>query len=90
MTITAGKNRAVDDDVPSPVPRALEVNVPNLAGRIPLHYAAVHGHRAAAKLLLEAGTEVDRPDKQGDTALLMAAFHGHEPMMRLLLDHGGP
>ena len=86
--MVTGKARAVDGQSNHP-PRALELDVRNPAGRTPLHYAAVGGHRAVVGLLLDAGTTIDLPDGQGDTALLMAAFHGHEPVVRLLLDRNG-
>ena len=58
------------------------------SSRTPLHLAAVHGHRMAARLLLTAGAEPDVADEDGVTPLLLAADLGHLPLVQLLSLHG--
>lgn len=54
-------------------------------------YACMHGHTAAAKLLLERGAQLDAIaggfDYSG-TALHYAALHGHRTMVEFLIERG--
>ena len=52
--------------------------------RTPLHFAAEHGHRAAAELLLARGAAVGVQDKNGDTPLDRAEASGRQDMVALL------
>jgi ankyrin repeat protein len=55
----------------------------------PLFQAAINGHAAVVKLLLETGrVEVDAKDTIGRTPLFWAALRGHEAVVRLLLQTG--
>jgi len=54
--------------------------------RTPLHLAAVEGHEAVAKLLLEKGVHVDSKDAYNRTPLSLAAMRGHEAVVKLLLE----
>ncbi|HEY4029413.1 MAG TPA: ankyrin repeat domain-containing protein [Caulobacteraceae bacterium] len=56
--------------------------------RTPLHFAAEHGHRPAAELLLAAGADVAARDKNGDTPLDRAEAMGHQDLAELLRRHG--
>jgi hypothetical protein len=58
-------------------------------GMTPLHVAAFHGHTAAAKMLLAAGSNVNgvTPDS-GETPLHIAVRGGKEQIVALLLNHG--
>ena len=64
-----------------------DVNQRDSAGLTPLMWAAMHGHEAVVKLLLEhKRTQPDIPDIQhGRTALLWAAKSGQERVVRLFL-----
>jgi ankyrin repeat protein len=57
-------------------------------GFTPLMIAVIHGHEAAAALLLEKGAKIDLADKTGKTALYMAAITGGIEFVKLLLEHG--
>lgn len=58
----------------------------DVLGFTPLFWAAVEGHEAVAKILLETGTVgVDRKDTEGRTPLSWAAVHGHKGVVKLLL-----
>lgn len=52
--------------------------------RTPLHFAAEHGHRRAAELLLAAGADAQARDKNGDTPLDRAEAMGHAELVALL------
>ena len=53
-----------------------------------LHFAAVQGHSAVVKLLLEAGADKDAANNLGITALHSAAESGHIEVVKLLLAAG--
>jgi ankyrin repeat protein len=56
-------------------------------GRTALHRAALEGHDAVIRQLLEGGAAVDSADKEGFTPLHFAAALGREEACRLLLGH---
>eukprot|EP00434_Breviolum_minutum_P020025 symbB.v1.2.017665.t2/scaffold1380.1/size122483/3 len=53
-----------------------------------LFRAAVRGHEAATKLLLDHGANAGAEDINGKTVLMAAAESGEEAVTKLLLDHG--
>jgi hypothetical protein len=58
-------------------------------GRTPLSWAAIRGHEAVVKLLLEKGAELESKDNgSGRTPLSWAAEKGHETVVKLLLEKG--
>jgi len=62
----------------------IDVNFLNAQDESPLMYAALNGHLALAKRLIEKDADVN---KTGWTPLHYAATKGHVEMMRLLLDN---
>lgn len=54
----------------------------------PLHFAAHHGHRAVAELLLGRGADPDARDARGGSPLHCAASYGHQDIVELLLARG--
>jgi ankyrin repeat protein len=58
-------------------------------GQTPLWRAAVDGHEAVVKLLIEKGANLEcRDTKHGQTPLWQAAANGHEAVVKLLLEKG--
>ncbi|KAK4444707.1 hypothetical protein QBC34DRAFT_414527 [Podospora aff. communis PSN243] len=55
-------------------------------GRTPLLWAAMEGHEAVVKLLLEKNADIEAKDNDGGTPLLWAAMEGHEAVVKLLLE----
>ena len=67
----------------------LEVDGKDSLGRTALHWAAMNGHEAAVKLLLEKGVDLESKDTgSGRTPLSWAAENGHEAVVKLLLEKG--
>jgi hypothetical protein len=66
----------------------VDVNTKDKGGRTPLSRAALNGHEAVVKLLLEKGAELEAKDEDGRTPLLWAARNGHEAVVKLLREKG--
>jgi ankyrin repeat protein len=50
--------------------------------------AALSGHKATARLLLDHGAGIEAKNESGLTPLHSAAWKGHEITVRLLLNYG--
>ena len=57
---------------------------------LPLHIAAVNGHKQCVKLLIELGSQVDERNTKGWTPLDCAAANGAYDVCRELIDHDAP
>lgn len=55
-------------------------------GNTPLHLAALEGHAAVARVLLEHGAQVNARGLRQETPLHMAMYYGHREVAELLLD----
>ena len=54
----------------------------------PLHFAAVHGRKEVAALLIAEGADVNTKDRWGKTSLHYAASKGHKEVATLLITEG--
>ena len=71
---------------PSPWLQGTEINAPKL-GILPLMLTAKNGHTAAAKLLLDMGSDINAQiETNRNTALTLAYFQGRHEVESLLLD----
>lgn len=59
------------------------------SGSTPLHYAAGHGHKDIAELLVASKADVNAKDNDGATPLHLAAQNGHNDVAELLRQRGG-
>jgi ankyrin repeat protein len=65
------------------------IDIKDSWGRTPLSWAAMNGHEAVVRLLLETGqVDINSRNNSGWTPLFWAAVNGHEAVVRLLLDTG--
>jgi ankyrin repeat protein len=66
-----------------------KINEQDSYGRTPLSLAALYGHAAVVKLLLEKGVDVESKDPTwGQTPISLAAEKGHAAVVKLLLEKG--
>jgi cytohesin len=63
----------------------VDINFYNLA---PLHYAAIHGQKEIAELLIAAGADVSANTTTRGTPLHLVAFEGHKEIIELLIAEG--
>lgn len=68
--------------------RCDDLNARNGHGQAALIIAALNGHDAVLRLLLDDGVANVNDKRSGKTAILEAASSGHEVMIRLLLERG--
>jgi len=89
------ERKAKRKTAPGAPPPVGPLAIPDLDGRLPLHFAAALGHTAALASLLEAESHagssrlnVDPTDALGRTPLMYALAAGHEDAVEILLDAG--
>src|SRR5271156_6015903 len=71
------------------VRRGQSVDLKDSYSQTLLSYAAMQGHEAVMKLLLEKGAELETKDKEySQTPLSWAADQGHVAVVKLLLEKG--
>uniref|UniRef100_A0A7S0VSR6 Uncharacterized protein n=1 Tax=Hemiselmis tepida TaxID=464990 RepID=A0A7S0VSR6_9CRYP len=58
-----------------------------MAGRSPLHVAAVRGNPVMIDLLVRAGADIEAQDDSGRTPLAVAAWEGKKTSVDALLNH---
>ncbi|KAI1438650.1 hypothetical protein GGR50DRAFT_372829 [Xylaria sp. CBS 124048] len=64
----------------------VEVNRTDVYGRVPLHYASIHGRLEMLEALLQANpSTIDTIDHNNYTPLIHAIIHGHLACVQLLL-----
>ena len=68
--------------------RNINVNVKDVSGNTPLHWAARNGHVEITRLLLQNGAEVNAKNNYGNTPLFCAAENGHIDILHLLVENG--
>jgi hypothetical protein len=68
--------------------RNINVNVKDVKGSTPLHYAVMNGQVEIARLLLQNGAEVNVKSNGGTTPLHWAALNGHVDILHLLVENG--
>jgi len=76
------------EDVRRHILNGTDINEQNESGWAPLHYAAVRGNTAIAKLLIENGAKPDTKTKSSQTALHFAADRGFAELATLLVEKG--
>ena len=80
-----GKEKLLD----MAIARGVDISRPDAFGRIPLHYACMHGQVDMAHKLLEcAPNTVDNKDHDNFSPLIHAIVHGEEDCVKQLLIYG--
>ena len=57
-------------------------------GDSPLYRAAMNGHKAVVRVLMDAKADLNMANNRGETALHRAARHGHEAVVKILVEAG--
>jgi hypothetical protein len=70
--------------------KGLDPNSTDKQGNTLLMIAAVQGHEALVKLLIERKADVARRSPAGDSALMLASLKGHLAVVKLLVEHHAP
>ena len=65
-----------------------DVNVKDMRGFTPLHWASISAHKEAVELLIANGADVNAKGDGESTPLHYAAFNGHKEMVELLIASG--
>ena len=66
----------------------VDVNKKDDQGATPLNFAAWHGRKEIAELLIAKGADVNAKDDNGRTPLYEAALNGHKEIAELLIAKG--
>jgi len=91
ISLSAGCRKLPAQSVPAPAtasPATAAKPSERTAEEIALMDAAIKGDTAAAKELLERGTNPNTKDPDGRTPLTEAAYYGYTEIATLLLEHG--
>ncbi|KAL9121619.1 MAG: hypothetical protein Q9187_001824 [Circinaria calcarea] len=68
--------------------RYADINMCTYDGQTALHHAAMNGHEAVVRILLQSGADLNTERDSQFTALQVAAEHGHLEVVKLLLRSG--
>lgn len=81
-------NKARKSGIQSFISRTVNPNYQDELGNTPLHYAALHGHRSSAELLLKYDASTNIPDNNGNYPLHLAAWNGNADVAKVLINTG--
>jgi ankyrin repeat protein len=70
------------------IAEGVDVNMVDLYGVTPLHFAADRGHKEIVQLLISKGADVNVVTKYGLTPLSLATIVKKRDIMELLIKHG--
>ncbi|MBN1973416.1 MAG: ankyrin repeat domain-containing protein [Sedimentisphaerales bacterium] len=68
--------------------KGAEVNIKNISGNTPLHYAASQGEKNITELLISKGTNLHIQNIDGQTPLHSAVYYGYKDIIKLLIEKG--
>jgi ankyrin repeat protein len=77
-----------DKQLQALVTKDIDLHATNSYGYTPLHLAAIYGHTATVKTLLQAGANIHATDNEGNTPLHFAAYNGYTATVKTLLQAG--
>jgi surface polysaccharide O-acyltransferase-like enzyme len=88
-TLIAAVRKNDVDAIAAELASGADVNAQDpLSGITPLSWAALHGHPAAAKILIENGANLESANRDGARPLHAAAFLGRTEVVKLLMECG--
>jgi len=65
-----------------------DINIRNMFGQTPLHFAAFLGYGKVVEFLLSKGADINAKDENGWTPLHLAVKYGHKRVAEYLLSKG--